>query len=78
MVQTSFKLLKEEARFANADILWITDFRIPLAPAPLLQEMAILRSEHTRFYGLKIGTSPHNWQEHFDEILEVQWQRRMK
>lgn len=71
MMQKTFELLESDARFVNADVMWITDFRIPPVADKLIQHWHKLHSEGTRFYGLQIGMADHNWHQHFDEIARI-------
>ena len=71
MMDTLFALLKDNAKYACADVLWITDFRIPIPPLPYLQEMKRLRQAGTHFYGLQLGIAENHWRPHFDEIFSI-------
>ena len=71
MLQQVFTLLAE-GRYVSADVLWCTDFRIPLSSAAQRKELLNYRRQGTRFYGLKIGKAfDLGWAEYFDEIVEV-------
>lgn len=73
----SFKLSKPKiplhlfVEFANSDVLWISDFRIPKTTESLLRQMESYRNEGTRFYGLQIGMTEHCWEKYFDHIYKV-------
>lgn len=71
MIALLLSSLSDDPRFVGADVLWVTDFRIPLAPSEQLTEMERLRREGTRFYGLQIGVAENRWTPHFDEILQI-------
>ena len=71
MLHTLFELLHSKKQYACADVLWITDFKIPLPPPPFLQEMEKLRKEGTHFYGLQIGGATNHWKRFFDEIFSI-------
>lgn len=58
-------------RYAGADVLWVSDFRIPQARQPQLAKMERLRDEGTRFYGLQIGIAENLWKKHFDEMIQI-------
>lgn len=58
-------------RYAGADVLWVSDFRIPLAPQPQLAAMEQLQKEGTRFYGLQIGIAENRWKGRFDEMVQI-------
>lgn len=78
MLTKSIELLATDPRFANADVLWLSDFRIPMLPADRLHDMALLRSQHTRLYALQIGTADHAWRPHFDAFEQIHWMPRRK
>lgn len=71
MMENTFSVLRTNARYMAADVLWITDFRIPMLPEKYLQEMKELRCHGTRFYGLQIGVAENLWKVHFDEIFAI-------
>jgi len=58
-------------RYAGADVLWVSDFRIPLAPHPQFAEMERLHDEGVRFYGLQIGIAENHWKDRFDEMVQI-------
>lgn len=72
MMHTVHTLLGADPRYAGADVLWITDFRIPLPPRADLEEMQRLRSAQTRFYGLKLGIAQNKWLPYFDELYTIE------
>lgn len=71
MLDTTFTLLRNTGRYAGADVLWVTDFRIPLPSADYLQTLYQLRRQGTRFYGLQIGIAENQWTTHFDEMFNI-------
>lgn len=72
MLDTTFGLLRGNPRYAGADVLWVTDYRIPLPPAEYLQEMEKMRQGDTRFYGLQIGIAENRWLQHFDKVFHIE------
>ena len=71
MLQQVFALLAS-GEYASADVLWFTDFRIPLCRVDLRKQLTQYRRQGTRFYGLKIGHAfDLGWAAYFDGIVEV-------
>ena len=71
MLKKVFALL-ENGEYASADVLWFTDFRIPLCHVELRKQLTQYRRQGTKFYGLKIGHAfDQGWEEYFDEIVEI-------
>ena len=71
MLKQVFALLKS-GEYASADVLWFTDFRIPLCHVELRKQLTGYRRQGTKFYGLKIGHAfDQGWEEYFDEIVEI-------
>ena len=71
MLKQVFTLL-ESGEYASADVLWFTDFRIPLCHVELRKQLTGYRRQGTKFYGLKIGHAfDQGWEEYFDEIVEI-------
>lgn len=75
MMEKTFSLLDTNERYMNADVLWITDFRIPLPHSPLLNKQQSYRTAGTCFYGLQIGVSAlvRDWRTFFDEIEQISY-----
>lgn len=71
MLKATVNLLESRKEYINADVLWITDFRIPKTTESLLKQMANYRKEGTRFYGLQIGMAENSWEKYFDHIYKV-------
>lgn len=71
MLQTMFDLLESSRDYVNADVLWVTDFRIPMASEQLMRRMAEFQKQNTRFYGLQIGVADNVWSPYFDDIFQV-------
>ena len=71
MLQQVFTLLAS-GEYASADVLWFSDFRIPLCGVELRKQLTLYRRQGTKFYGLKIGHAfDQGWEEYFDEIVEI-------
>ena len=71
MLENVFSLLAK-GDYVSADVLWCTDFIIPMCSAVQRKKLAEYRRQGTRFYGLKIGYAKDmGWKELFDEIVEV-------
>lgn len=71
MLTSLFDLFRSNHCYAGADVLWITDFRIPLPDALYLSQMEQLRSVGTCFYGLQIGIAENRWTAYFDEMFQI-------
>lgn len=72
MMDALFALLRDNARYAGADVLWITDFRIPVPSKNILAEMEKARARSVRFYGLKLGMAENKWLPYFDEMYTIE------
>lgn len=71
MLKEVFALL-ESGEYGSADILWFSDFCIPLCSAEQRKSIIHYRRQGTKFYGLKIGRAEgRGWEEYFDEIMEI-------
>ena len=71
MIDEVFSLLAK-GEYASADVLWCTDFIIPMCGNAQRRQLAGYRRLGTRFYGLKIGhATDMGWKELFDEIVEI-------
>lgn len=73
MLKDTFRML-EQKRYMNADILLISDFRIPDCRPELLQQMRANREKGTFFYGLQMGIAPNDWAEHLDHMYRIEYQ----
>ena len=72
MLDTVFRLL-ESHDYTSADVLWFTDFIIPLCSVEQRKKISHYRRQGTKFYGLKIGRAvDKGWKSYFDEIVEVE------
>ncbi len=71
MMTQTLQLLNSSKEYLSADVLWISDFRIPALSAGQAEEMAAQRREGTRFYGLQIGIAEHDWASFFDRIYKI-------
>lgn len=77
MLKDTFFML-EQNRYMNADVLLISDFRIPRCSPKLLEQMQANRMQGTFFYGLQIGIAPNDWVEHFDHIFRIEFHAERK
>ncbi len=73
MMNATFRLLESNADYVNADVLWVTDFKIPMSSADLINKMEQYRKANTHFYGLQIGIADNQWAPYFDYIYKVQY-----
>ena len=71
MLDATFKLLESNPEYINADVLWVTDFVMDLVSEDRLEKLQTIRSEGTRFYGLRIGLNKHQWEPYFDHIKTI-------
>lgn len=71
MLEMTFQLLESNPRYQNADVLWITDFLIPLPDRLLLQKLQQYRKSGTKFYGFQIGVEPTEWDKYIDKIYKI-------
>lgn len=78
MMNATFDMLDNDgAGYMNADVLWISDFLMPLAKPNMLARMKDFRRTGTRFYGLCIrpkGEMANEWTRHLDHIYPVEYQ----
>lgn len=72
MLDNVFTLLRSNARYVGADVLWITDFRIPSVPLSYYQEIEKLQQQGTHFYGLQLGIAENKWTKRFDKIYQIE------
>ena len=71
MLREVFALL-DSGEYSSADVLWFSDFCIPLCGSEQRKSITQYRHKGTKFYGLKIGSAEgRGWEEYFDEIVEV-------
>lgn len=74
MMEQVFNLLESNAAYMSSDILFISDFHLPLVSDELLERLRHHRTLGTFFYGLQIGECATNkWVPHLDTIYQVQW-----
>ena len=57
----------------NADVLWISDFKIPLSVPELTDKMLEYRKVDTHFYGLQLGIAENEWRPFFDRIYRIDY-----
>lgn len=73
MLEEVFRLLQSCHRYMNADVLWVSDFKIPLVSEGLLERFQEYRRQNTRFYGLQIGTAENDWNRYFDYMYKIDY-----
>lgn len=78
MMDMMFSLL-DGHHYANADVLWITDFDIPMETA-LAKKMAVYQRTGTRFYGLRItdgdiSSTNNPWEQYFNAVYMLKYRR---
>ena len=61
MLKATFDLLQSKKEYMNADVLWITDFKIPLPSPKLTDRILEYRKADTHFYGLQLGIAENEW-----------------
>lgn len=72
MLGLMFDLLQSKKEYINADVLWISDFKIPLPSSSLQYRMLEYKQAGTHFYGLQIGVIVQNeWMSFFDHIYQI-------
>ncbi|MCQ2267939.1 MAG: hypothetical protein MJZ83_03600 [Bacteroidaceae bacterium] len=72
MMEKTFSLLDGNPEYRSADVLWITDFKMPLVRKDLLDNMLNHRYDGTCFYGLRTGLAAEPvWEPYFDKIYDV-------
>lgn len=72
MIDLTEKTLQSNHQYFGADILWISDFRIPIPPDSSLQKINLLQNNGSRFYGLQIGIAENRWTPYFDKIYHIE------
>lgn len=71
MLKATFRLLQSRKEYMNADVLWISDFKIPLLSDTFIHEIQECRKEGTHFYGLQIGIAENEWAPFFDRVYKT-------
>ena len=75
-VRATLKLLPQffnnDERYFGGDVLWISDFRIPLPERNYFGIIETLKQSGTRFYGLQLGIAENRWTPYFDEIYQIE------
>lgn len=72
MIDLIQNTLQSNNPYFGADILWITDFRIPIPPDCSLQKIELLQDKGSRFYGLQIGMAENRWIPYFDKMYHIE------
>ncbi len=71
MLNIVFELL-ESGDYSSADVLWFSDFIIPMCGIEQRRKITYYSRLGTKFYGLKIGKSiDRGWEKYFDQIIEI-------
>ena len=73
MLKAMFQLLQSNKVYMNADVLWISDFKIPLSSSELTRQIQEYRNANTHFYGLQIGIAENEWIPFFDRIYQINY-----
>ena len=73
MIKGMFRLLESGKEYMNADVLWISDFKIPLSSTALTRKIQEYKKEGTHFYGLQIGIAENEWMPFFDRIYKIEY-----
>lgn len=73
MLQATFRLIQSKKEYMNADILWISDFKIPLSATELTDKMQEYQKANTHFYGLQLGIAENEWAPFFDRIYRIDY-----
>lgn len=78
LMDRMFELLDSEGgHYVNADVLWVTDFYIPLPSREYLKRLKAYRDTGTKFYGLRIINSEdkqtNEWESFFDHIYDIHY-----
>ena len=71
MLKATFDLLQSKKEYMNADVLWITDFKIPLPSPKLTDRILEYRKADTHFYGLQLGIAENEWIPFFDRVYRL-------
>lgn len=71
MMEAMFRLLQSSREYMNADVLWVSDFKIPVSAESLLDKLQECREADTRFYGLQTGIADTEWTPFFDRIYRI-------
>ncbi len=66
-----YQLLRNQSHYAGADVLWVSDFRIPLPELSHFDEWKRLQHEGTRFYALQLGIAQNHWRPLFDANYQI-------
>lgn len=73
MMEATFRLLQSKKEYMNADILWVSDFKIPQVSSRLTDIIQQYREAGTCFYGLQIGITDNEWESFFDRIYRIDY-----
>lgn len=73
MLEATFRLLQSSREYMNADVLWVSDFKIPVVSDALVGKIEKYREADTHFYGLQIGIADNEWMSYFDRIYRIDY-----
>lgn len=74
MIEETLRVLNTEAGFAGADVLWITDFNMPLPSQELQDKMLFAQhQDEVQFIGLQISIFEHEWQKLFQHFYQIEY-----
>ena len=73
MLEATFRLLRGSREYMNADVLWVSDFKIPHSSPVLMEKIRECREAGTHFYGLQIGITDNEWTPFFDRIYRAEY-----
>ena len=69
MMDETFKLIQGNTTFNGADVLWISDFRIPIPSSNYLKRMEETKQDGCKWNGLQLGTAENKWLAHFNQMV---------
>lgn len=79
MLELMMQTISSKPEYGSADVLLISDFQIPMPSQNLLRQLALLRENGTKFFGLQIGeTRDSQWPTYFDRIWHLPYETRMR
>lgn len=74
MIEETLRVLNSEEGFAGADVLWISDFNMPLGKPELIEAMRKQRINFdVQFIGLQIGIYEHSWEPLFQSFYRLEY-----
>lgn len=78
LMDQMFELLdRQGGHYVNADVLWVTDFYVPLPQRSYLERLKTYRDTGTKFYGLRIISADdkqeNQWESYFNHTYEIHY-----